>query len=271
MCSGADHVHADALLGVLHRGGLGQAVQAVLGRAVRRRHRRRRQAVDRRHVDDRTATGRDHRGQFVLHREPHALQIGGERVVPFVLGNFGDRHRPQVVRQRRRVDRPVEPAPALHDRVDQRGDLIGPGHVRLHVPRARAERGDRALALAAIAAGDRHVRATLHEQLRRGKADARRSTDHHGDLLAPSLHVSITGHCGPQNSRHHERLVQCLRSAYRRPGGLVNDFRGHAGWPARRAPCRKSRRAMAHSDARGVRSWARDGSPGLPGPCAASS
>jgi len=89
--SGADGVNANPFGRVFKCGAFGQADDAVLGRAVRRRSRRANPSGDRRHVDDSSArTLLQHLLQLVLQAEPDALEIDGDGAIPVVFGLLCD-------------------------------------------------------------------------------------------------------------------------------------------------------------------------------------
>ena len=148
------------------------------------------QAVDRGDVDDRAAAVRQHGRDFVLHAQPHALEVHAHDFVPLCFGDVRHRRvsRPHDARV---VDRAVQAAELLHRRLDHALDIRGAADISLDEVRLAARSDDSLHDLGALFGaprGDDDLGALCSEFQRGGFAQARTSTGHQRDLARKHLH-----------------------------------------------------------------------------------
>ena len=178
--------------GVLERGGLGQADDAVLGRAVGRRADAADQARGGGQVDDRAAAPLlEHLGDLVLHAQPDAAQIDADDAIEFIVGHL-------IHPQRRPLDRcdvrgAVQPAVTRNRALDQLSNLRRLGHVATGEKRVAARGANLSkgfLAAAPVDIRDRDLGARARKRNRTCPRDARGAAGDQNDLSV-KIHAAL--------------------------------------------------------------------------------
>jgi hypothetical protein len=131
---------------------------------------------------DRAGALSAHHRELVLHRQPDALEIDADDLVPELLAERVDRESDGT--DAGIVVGEVKPAAALDDLTDQLRDLVGDRHVAGHELRGATVGGDQLhglLAAVAVTIDDGDVRPALGEQASGCAADARRRAGDEAD------------------------------------------------------------------------------------------
>jgi hypothetical protein len=188
---GADGVHADALLGVLHRRHLGHADHAVLAGHVGARALEADRAENGGNVHDRAAPCLFHLGNGVAHPVEHAREVDADHLRP-VLGR-ALRQRALLAADPGIVDQKVQPAARLGGEGDHRLHLRGLGDVAaigVGGPARAPDLLDHGRAILRREVGTDHRGAAAGEFARDFGADARGRAGDEGALAVESdVHV----------------------------------------------------------------------------------
>ena len=197
-------VHADAVLGVLHRRRLGDRPHRALGCVVAHMHSLLPDyAADGRYVDDRAAARFFHRGDGVEHAEEYAFGVDVHKgVPPLGVQAFG------AVRaaDARVVDQHIQPAVSLHGGVHRALPVRLAGDIQADERRLAARLGYLRLHLARLIfqdVGDNHLSALAREYPALLRAHAARAARNNRNLACQP-------HSVPPDVRV-SALIGCLR------------------------------------------------------------